>query len=323
MTSILMGYSVSFFDDRKIFIKHFGPIDSLETDYQYNLAYEQSLSRGLKTEKDKLEELEKDSIWTKKEDEDLNEKLVSLTHLKKTKSKSYIPSQVQILVDRIKQLESEYVELKLKRDYFLRHTAEKKAERRAEDFYIYNSFFYDKQFNKSFFSESFDDVDSDLIEDLKRVYIKSLDCISNGGIRNVALTREFLDLVYMAEKPYEILGKPYVQYTYYQTDLINLGRLYKHILSSDPSIPEGVKSDPDKLETWWETSQNAKKILERSNKSEVGNSVNTLVGVSSEDLKAMYGDAEVVSLDKQIKDTAAKSGKTILNMQEMMKMKGF
>lgn len=322
MTAILMGYTVTMFESRKVFIKHFGPIDSLETDYQYNLAYDSAIKKGLKCEKDKLEELNKEGLWTHKDEETVKEKFIALTQMYKTKSKLHVPSQVAAMTENIKKSEDAYRQLKNTREQLLRHTAEKKGEKRAEDYYIYSSFFNNKELTDSFFVESFDDVDGDLLLDLKRLYYKAFENILNDKIKYVALTKEFLDLVYMAERPYEILGKPYVQYTFFQTDLINLGRLYKHILSSDTTIPEAIKSDPEKLETWWETSQNAKNLLEKRGKVEIGDGVNTMVGMSSKELKEMYGEHSVVSMDTQIKEAAAKSGKSVLNINDLMKIKG-
>lgn len=322
MVAILLGYSVDIYENQKVFIKHFGYTDNLETDYQYRIAYDEAMRRGIWTKEKKLEELKKEGSWTEKEDETLASLYSALGHLKKQRSKLYLPSQVAIKNEQIKETEVKLSKLQFKKDQLLYSTAEKKAERRAEDYFVYSSFFLDSKFERPFFHESFDDIDSDTLLQLKNVYFRSMETILGGGTKRIALSRDFIDLMYTAEHPYEILGKPYAFYTTFQLDLINFGRFFKHILSSDPPPPQSAKEDPDKLEEWWETSQNAKKVLQKRGKQDSGAGATNLIGATTEDLKQMYGEGEVVNLDTELKQTAKNKGKTVLGIEDLMKMRG-
>ena len=322
LSSVLTGYSVTPFGNKRVFVKHFGVTDSIETEYQYDLAFNRAKERGIPTNELKLSILKDQGLWT---DSDI-ERLAKLTSetalLKKRRSTMPIPSQIKIVSVKIDENEQEINTLSFKRFQLIGTTAETIASKRAEDYYIYHSLFSDNKLQNSFFKESFEDIDSDLLEDSKQIYYQSLKCILGKNIKKIALLSDFINLMHLAQDPYQILGKPYCQYTYFQIDLISLGRFYKMILSREPKPSDHLLKDPEKLEEWWETSQNAQKILDKRGKESVGDETSVMFGATSEDLRTVFGDgANIKNIDTEIKKEAAKSG-GVLDMKQMMALQG-
>lgn len=319
LTSILLGYSVCQYKEKKIFIKHFGYTDSIETDYHYNLAYESAISKKIPNQEEKIELLKSQGLWSDKKDQEIKNLDLKISHAKKTKSKTFLPSQIEEISKKIKEDEDKVLKLVDKKRKLIGVTAELIAQQRADDFYIYSSFFSDKNLENLLIKESFDSVDSELLNDLKLIYFSAMKNIKNGGIKRIALTREFQDLMHVTENVYEILGKPYVKYSFFQIDLVTLGRFYKMILCSNPPPPDNLRYQPDKLEEWWNTSQNAKKVLSKRGKESMGGG-DTVFGATAEDMKKMFGDGEnVINLDTEIKK---KSVNGMVPMNELMKIHG-
>jgi hypothetical protein len=264
LSAVLIGYSVTTFQDERVFIKHFGVTDSVETDYQYDLAFNGAVKRGIKTEKEKLDYLQKENLWTEADEANIRRLTSETENLKKRRAMSAIPSQVDGINKKIDENEQILNSELGKRIRLVGTTAESLANKRSEDYYIYNSLFLDNKLSKNFFTDNFEEIDAELLEQSKFAYYQGLKYILRNNIKKIALCKEFIDLMHLAQDPYQILGKPYCHYTYFQIDLISLGRFYKLILSQEVKPPQGILKDPDKLEQWWETSQNAQKISSKN-----------------------------------------------------------
>jgi len=318
LTSVLLGYSVSRLSNTKIFIKHFGYTDSIESDYQYKCAFDHAVKSGAPTEKQRLEELKGLGLWTNQDEE-----IKSLESINKnlvTRKRSLaLPSQVKEFEGRLAENESKLNKLKLERFILVGTTAETIAAQRSEDYYIYNSLYINDKFTKLFFEESFDDMDSDPLQSAKNCYYQSLKPIMGGGIRNIALCDEFMNLMNLTENAYEILGKPYAMYSFFQADLISIGRYYKMIINNDPAPPGQHRYNPDKLEEWWDAARNAKKIMSKTGKESMGGG-SVLMGATGQDLKDVFGDdPNIKSIDSEIKKNA-KGG--VVKMEDMMRIHG-
>jgi hypothetical protein len=86
-----------------------------------------------------------------------------------------------------------------------------------------------------------------------------------------------------------LYGKPIVNLTYLQVELLNSCGYYKNIISNSEYIPEEVRHDPEKIDDWYSASQNARTQMEarnaRSPKTGSGVTMSTAPGATKEDIK--------------------------------------
>src|SRR4051812_8885551 len=107
LSAVLTGFSVTTFQGRKVFIKHFGNMDSVETEYQYELAYNSSLKRGISTEKEKLSFLQEHGLWVEADEAKVRQLTSELTNLRKRRSTSAILSQIDKINEKINENEDQ------------------------------------------------------------------------------------------------------------------------------------------------------------------------------------------------------------------------
>ena len=315
LSSVLLGYSVAMLDNQKVFIKHHGYCDSIETDFQYELAFQRCIKNKIFTEQEKFEWAIKNGFWSK--EEDLRVKFLQdlIRESESRKLKILIPSQKSEISKEIKIYEEELGQLIYKKTSTIGVTAEMIASQRSEDYYIFKSFYTDSSLSCSLYSDEwFDDIDDDKMQELKTLYFDTLKFMLNNNIRNIAISNAFMSFMYLTENPFDILAKPLSAYTFYQMDLISYGKLYKRILSSEPSPPENIKGDPDQLEQWMNKANTSRKLTETKTSSE--NSGKMIIGANSEDIKEIFGNEEVINVGDEIK----KKGR--MSMKELMKLHG-
>ena len=127
--------------------------------------------------------------------------------------------------------------------------------------------------------------------------------------------RSFLNIFRLAgDSIYEFYGKPIVDLSFYQINLVSYGRYFINVLSEmKDKIPENIMSDPDKIIEYVELNKNYERI--NPNKKESG--AGAVVGGNKQDLeilgmKPMAGDA----LSRKMKE------KGHLGKEELLEMLG-
>lgn len=311
LSSILQGYSVVQNGGQKLFIKHFGFCDAIESDFQYQIAFRDCINRGIFTEEQKIQLAIKNKFWSNEEDKEISILKLSINNLQIQKGKTVLPSQKSNLNKEIEEKNIRLFDLEKKRNNIIGTTAESIATQRAEDYYIFKSFYLDYKLEKPFKDEEeFNSTDEEEIKELKYNYFSCLNFILNGNIKKIALSNQFMSLLYLTDNFYYILGKPLANYTYYQMDLISYGKMYKSILNMEPKPPENIRHDPEKLEEWLELATSKKIITKNDSSGQV------IMGATDSDIKELFKNEEVVNIDTEIK----KRGR--MNMAELMKLHG-
>lgn len=318
LCAVIAGFNIASLDGERVFIKHFGNRDKIEVDFQYSIAYKSALSKQIITNDLKEKQLIAQGLWSEEKDKEISRLENSILNLKKRKRRS-LPSQIKEINKDIDKAYAKIILLKNRKKRLIGSTAETIAQTRADDFYIASSFFKDDTFKERVVDiNSFDAVDNDLIEMMKIEFFSSQSSILGDGVKKLSVLKEFMNLMYLAEKPYEILGKPLADYTFFQIDLISFARHYKHIISNDPTPPEKILEDPDALDDWFEGSTNMKKIAGEEKTDTIGQAT-TIIGAKPEDLELLKKEGNIVSIDSEIKKAITDRP---LNMQEMMKIHG-
>lgn len=316
LSSILLGYSVASFDGSQVFIKHFGHCDSIETDYQYKIAYDECIDKKIYTEEQKLNLAIKQNLWSLEDDKNLTILKSTVENLTSTRDKTPLPSQKAQIVKQLDEKSAELYALRKRRFMLLGTTAESIATQRSEDFYIFKSFYKNKECDIQLFSdEEFNKIEDEQMENLKYIYFNALQYILNNNIRKIALSNQFMSLMYLTENSYEILGKPLAQYTFYQMDLVTYGKMYKHILSTDPRPPDNIRNNPDELDKWM-NKVSATKQIDTKPLIDAENTGKMVIGATVDDVKEIFGDANVIDVGAEIK----KKGR--MSKEEIMKLHG-
>ena len=156
---------------------------------------------------------------------------------------------------------------------------------------------------------------------LVATYNKNTKKFGSSNLKKISLSGFFTNLFYLCENnAYTFFGKPLVELTFYQVELFGYGRYYKSLMeNSEAQVPDDVKEDPEKLVEWFESTKNAREVLDKSKGSEKEGSATSLVGATKQDLKRLGLDNpnETINLAKK----AAEKGGT-LSMEDMMKIHG-
>jgi hypothetical protein len=330
-SDISRGYSVAFFKGEKLFIKHLSHHEQVDLDVIHKTFKEEGVREGLPTEQYMLEQLEKEGVWTKKDDEELESFNKTIERLVMGKKIIYLKSELDRQNKYIEEEQNKFYKKKSQKDRLLGLTAEAFAEKKVNEHYIVESFYLDANFQKRYLSDDyFDNLSEHQMQEIVALYNTEIDVVSDKNIKRLAI-QDFFQAYWSlsAENLYNFFGKPICDLTYFQIKLGSYGRTFKGILEKADTFPEDVREDPDKLLDYVRTGQNAKERMEAASvgsdkeASGDGTVASTLFGAEKEELKAigLESDPGTTSLSKELKKNAAQ-GKKGLTMQEMMKLMG-
>jgi hypothetical protein len=283
---------------------------------------DKAVSKGLPTDKEKLEELKKEGLWTEEKEKRFEEITNFVSRLRETKSKIALKSEAKRIQDEIDTAEKEYDELNREKTGLIGMTSEMFADKKANDYYIFLALYKDKEFKEHFFSEAeYDELSDKQLTAVILAFNRMSKRFNQINLKRIALSGFFLNNFYLCkENPFIFFGKPIVDLTFHQTDLFAYGRYFKHILSEmKSSPPQDVMEDPDKLLDQYNLEQNKDKVLNPTGKD---GAATTIVGATKEDLEALglrpqSEDGEVIDLHKAAKE---KGGE--LSMEDLMKLHG-
>ncbi len=272
---------------KNIYIKHFSYCESgaLETEY-YNYL-DIAKSKKLPTYKQQEEYILRELLWTKKDEDNIKDEENLIRVLRENSSKSFLYSKRQQFKSEIKAAELRLHALRLKKDHYIGNTAEQFAHKKLTYYKIVNSYFKDKKLQEPLIIDE-DEENEDNYYELIKLYNFFQDRFSIDNIKKISLSPFFTNLFYMAgDSIYEFYGKPIVELTDYQSNLIMYGKYFKNILSENSNfLPDDVKNNPDELMEWMSIRTNAREqgILKEDD-SEGGSM--SIVGGTKNDLKVL------------------------------------
>jgi len=309
---ISRGCSVSEYNSKPLYIKHFNIFDQETLDLAYDKRLSKLEKQGIPSEKERLKELQEEGKWGAKQKKQIAEKEVYIKNLKNTKNALVLPSQKQQIQDKIESSEKEISTLYAERDSLLNNTADYFANRYLNDISIYESFYKTESLEEHFFSqEEFEDLERKEIYDLVLLYNESFKTISIDIIKELALSGLFVNYFNINENsPNELFNRSPLELTFYQVNLITYCKIFKSIFKNIPNIPDEIKDDPDKLLELAEGGGESEKKIEEIKKAAAkGNQTRaqSIVGASKKDMKGMgYEEDGNIS----IQDFLKQKGKT-------------
>ena len=327
---IIFGFTeFDYFKNEVCFIKHLTPFDSARIDQVTLNAKRKAENIGLNSEKQQLDFLEKEKLWTSKDETDFVELKGYIRSLEISKNKLLIQDQIDAVETQIKDAEYNYIEKFKNRSELIGFTSEAYSNKKTNEFYVYRSLYKDSDFKEPYYSEEdFDTLNQSELELLVSAYNVVTDRFADESLKRIALSGFFLNYFYVSnDNPYYFFGKPVVNLTFYQLSLFSQGVRYKNLLqNSKHKPPEELYDDPDKLTEFFERGEEAMKAMEQlDSKSkdplggkEKGGGATTLVGATKEQLKDLglgEDQGEYISLSKE---ASKKGGK--LDIYDLMKI---
>lgn len=316
LKEISEGFSVYFIDEKKVYIKHQTTSDLVDFDDVYDAYFEKAKKRGLPTQKDILDDLDKEGIWTEKDENEIQSQTFYLESLVKNKKNIALSSAVKQINKQISEAEKKLNELKNKKSQLIINSCETYALNRANDFYIVNSFYHDKSLEDPLFDiQSYEYADVNQITSLVSKYNNFHERFSEQSIQHLVL-QDFYRIYYaFCETSSDFFGKPIMDLTNFQINLIVYTRIFKNIFEMNEDIPEKIKNDPEALLDYSNSSQARE---EMKKKFSGDNAASTIVGATKEDMEDLGLHQNTgVSLAEEAK----KKGGS-LSMKDLMNLSG-
>ena len=255
-----------------IIIKHTDNHDSSKLNYTYDFFYKRAIDNKIPTDKERLNQIILDKLWSNDKDKDIYEKEAFIKNLYKTKNQLHQKWDIDAVKNEIIKEESELIQLKHEKELLMSNTAERFASRKINDLHIFNSFFYDTEFkNRLLNKEEFDELDDNEINKLFALYNIILNDFNEENIKKISLSSFFTNYFYLCDdNPQVFYGKPVINLTFFQVELFGFGRYYKKLLSDSKNPPpDDIINDPDKLAEWYNIEKNKAKYQDEDSEGSV------------------------------------------------------
>lgn len=280
---IINGYSQAKYSGETVYIKHFGLFDESEINENYQEVYDNAQRQGLPTEKERLEVLESEGFWTKKDEREVDLKKAEVRELEIRLSKTIIKTQKEKILKNLSAARGEIDQINSKRNEMLHDTCESFSRSKSMNFMIWLSFYKDKEFGQRFWSkEEFDELPRDQINDLVFLYNSVMETLSAEKVKKLSLSPIFTNYFYLsADNVSDFFGKKVLSLTFLQTTLASWGKTFKNVQENNSDIPEGILDDPDALIDFAKSKSSEDSSVRRPTDSEGGYS---RVGATNQDM---------------------------------------
>lgn len=311
-SEICRGFSKDLVEKSIVYFKHPTIAEHFSTYSNYDVFINDGRKKGLELEKEKVEGAIKGGWWTSEKESRLNFLNKTVQNLFKTRDKLLLPSQKSEINKQIKQTEAILVTYTKERREIVGYTLEDYANSKLTEelliFFTYkNSNFTERLFSSR---DEYYDLTESHVEKIKTSFDQYSRIFNNDNIRRIAACGFFQNLVYLNEDAYSFWGKPAVQCTKYQIDLLLYGKMYKNMIKSyaenGKPVADQILSDPDTFVEWADSQSGGSNYKNRKQKSSK-NAVSSYVGATREDLDHLGVKTEKIG-GKSLLELAAERG---------------
>ena len=316
LKEITEGFSSYYIEEKLRYIKHQSTADLVDFDDVYQMYFDRARNKGLPTEEEIFSDLAKDEIWTEKDDAEIDSQKFYLESLIKNKKNVVLKGALQQINNQIKEAEEKVLELTQKKASLVSNSCEMYATNRANDFYIVNSFFKDKELSDPMFTqEEYEYMDGAEASKLIKTYNEFHGRFSEENIQKLTLQGFYRIYYAFSETASDFFGKPILYLTNIQLYFIMYTRIFKNIFEQNDDIPERIMDDPAALLDFANSSEARE---EMKKKFDGDNAASTIVGASQEDMEELgISPNQGVSLSE-----AAKKKGGSLDMKDLMDLSG-
>jgi hypothetical protein len=311
---IFDGYTDITFQGKTVYIKHFSIRDQRYIHRFYNKYKSIAESKGIPSEKEMLDSLREDGLWSDNDDKKIIDLEQEIEGLQGAKRNSFLPSQKKNIQETINSKKKDLNFLFNKKAELVGKTSERYGSQRSNEEFIRYLIYSDHQCSQHFFT---DEQFSNLSENEIEFFIKESDQIGRrlceSNIQHVVL-RDFFNM-YMSqtEDVAAFYGKPIIELSVYQLKLAIYARIFYNIFQYHEDIPERMKQDPEAIFDFVERKKN------NSNKNYVNTDkgASAVFGATKEDLDAIDPSARKVSLSDEINKNGG-----VMNMDQLIELMG-
>ena len=313
---IVDGFSAYYVGEKKRFIKHQSTSDLVDFDQVYQMHFDRAIARGLPTEEEIFSDLEKEGVWSKSDDAEIETQKFYLQSLVKNKKNIYLKSALQRVNEQIKEAEEKLNELTSQKENLISNSSERYATNRANDFYMFNSFYKTQDLDEPLYTqEEFENISTKEVTTLVRIYNSFHAKFSEKKIQHLAI-QDFYKIYYsFSESTMDFFGIPVVKLNNFQLNLLIYTRIFKNIFEMNDDIPDKIKKDPEALLDYANSSEAREEVKGKMNDS---SSASTIVGATKEDLEELGMNT---SNGTSLHEAAKKKGGS-LSMKDLMDIGG-
>lgn len=280
---ICRGFSASENNGSSVWIKHLTDFEQSEAEQYYEIHFSAAQLRGILTRDEKYEWLCQNQLWNKSKDNEIKSQKEYLDALRVGLTKAMLKIQVDAQKKTIAEEQRKYDEMVAKREELFGLTAESYAQNKIHFYYVHLSFYSDEKLEKRLYSiEDMDQMSTEESYDLLGFYIRFIENFSQDNIRRISITPYFMNALSLCgDHLGQFFGKPIVELTTFQNNLLSSGFYFKTIMQRE-NVPDHLRDDPDKIEEFINQSTAIKeRIAKMGKEGSVG-----LIGGREEDFKA-------------------------------------
>lgn len=317
LKEIIDGFSTFYVGEKKRYIKHQCVSDVVDFEEVYDLHYKRAQERGLPTEKEVFSNLEKEGIWSPKDDAEIEKQSFYIESLQKNKKNLYLKSAITQINKQIEEASEDLQKLKIQKENLVSNCCERYALNRANDYYMFSSFFKDTELSCPIYSqEEFEYIEAKKVTELVKTYNMFHAKFSEENIQHLVL-QDFYKIYYsFSESSTDFFGQPIVKLSNFQLNLIIYTRIFKNIFQQHDDIPEKIHKDPQALMDFSNSSEARDEMKKKIEDTEAGGS--SIVGATKEDLEEL---GITPSVGKSIESAAKEKGGS-LSMKDLMDLSG-
>jgi len=316
---IIKGYSEAEYKGEQIFVKHFTESDVGLISEKQNSFFKNAKEQGLPTEKEKLKVLHEQDIWTDKDEEGFKNLQEEIKNQEQTQKNLFIKAQKQILKSKIFVNKKKLTEKFKERAEALDLTCEEYSQRKSHEETVYYALYKDSDLKNKFLSrDRFEEMPQIELHLLMSLHASSTQDIFHDNVKRICVLGFFLNTFFICnDDPLIFYGKPVVDLTIHQVNLFSTGKFFKAMMTKSEAQPPETE-DIDELVEWYEASISKEELAKKME----GKDSATLVGATKEDMKGIVQGGGV-NLNQQVGEYREKTGKSALDMDDMLKLHGY
>ena len=189
---------------------------------------QKALNDGLELEKDIINRLYEEKLWTEEEEKVVQDKIKFIEKLKMGTSQIKLPSKRKEHRELIKLEEDRLRELEKERSSLVGLSAEKFADQRVNKDFFYEITYTDEDFKKPAFENlDYEELSKEMqILGAQQTFFEKF---SEVNLSRAALSEFYASFLPYSEDPIAIFGKPLKDLTNYQMKLLSYGRTFLNI----------------------------------------------------------------------------------------------
>jgi len=283
---ITKGYSLSTYNNKPLYVKHFDYGDQIEIDDYYNQVFNKVREKGLPTTEEAFNYIKKEGMWTATDERNILEAQMFLEGLLSRRKSLIIPSQIEELEKQIAAAQKEVDKYELQKQELLHDTCETYTEKKVNDFSMWVLYYKDPELTERLFTwKEFYEIEKNDLTLLFALFMQATKELNTANIKQIALEPFFVNYFNLlgSDASSSFFPKPVYELSYNQVTLLSYARVFKNIFENVEDIPEEVKNKPDALIDFAESSKKAQKFKGRASEKD-GYSV---VGATKRDMQRM------------------------------------